>query len=94
MTKFIAKTGASNSYTRDADHPLNSMFPLIACKPSALCYLSSLLPKDEDTYEVFDLKDEQELSKEPKPKRVKISDTVTVAPEVRLKAEEGSPVVD
>lgn len=77
LTKFIAKTGDSNYYCDETDNPINVAFPLIACKPSALSYLSVLMPKDENEYEVFDLKQEQNLPEAPiKPKRVRIDPTI------------------
>lgn len=60
LTKFIAKTGDSNYYCEEVDNPINVAFPLIACKPSALSYLSVLLSKGEDEFEL-DLKQEQNL---------------------------------
>lgn len=73
LTKFIAKTGEANYYCDDIDNPINTAFPLIACKPSALSYLSTLMPKDESEFEVFDLKQEQDLPEIPSnSKRVKI----------------------
>lgn len=65
LTKFTAKTGEADYYCDDADverHAVLLKFPLIACKPSPLTYLSALLPKDESEYEVFDLKEEQDAS--------------------------------
>jgi len=44
LTKFIAKTGATHSLFKDD----RSSFPLIACKPSPLPYMSALLPPDTD----------------------------------------------
>lgn len=70
LTKFIAKTGESNFYCDDIDNPINSTFQLIACNPSPLSYLSALLPKDEEEFEVFDLSMEQELF-EPAAKKAK-----------------------
>ncbi|XP_059163778.1 transcription initiation factor TFIID subunit 8-like [Physella acuta] len=45
LTRFIAKTGATHSLFKDD----KSAFPLIACKPSPLPYLSALLPMDSET---------------------------------------------
>ncbi|BFZ07579.1 hypothetical protein BsWGS_10618 [Bradybaena similaris] len=42
LTRFIAKTGVTQSLFKDD----TSAFPLIACKPSPLPYLSALLPSD------------------------------------------------
>ncbi|CAG5132518.1 unnamed protein product [Candidula unifasciata] len=42
LTRFIAKTGTTQSLFKDDP----SAFPLIACKPSPLPYLSALLPSD------------------------------------------------
>ncbi|KAK0052270.1 transcription initiation factor TFIID subunit 8 [Biomphalaria pfeifferi] len=42
LTRFIAKTGPTHSLFRDD----KSAFPLIACKPTPLPYLSALLPMD------------------------------------------------
>lgn len=76
LTKFIAKTGESNYYCDKVDNPINAAFPLIACKPSALSYLSVLMPKDENEFEIFDLKQEQDLPEIPnKPKRMRIDPT-------------------
>lgn len=72
LTKFVAKTGDTDYYCDDRDNPINAAFPLIACKPSALSYLSALMPKDESEFEVFDLKQEQDLPEAPKTKRVKM----------------------
>ncbi|XP_005097018.1 transcription initiation factor TFIID subunit 8 [Aplysia californica] len=44
LTRFIAKTGATHSLFKDD----KSSFPLIACKPSALPYMSALLPMDSE----------------------------------------------
>jgi transcription initiation factor TFIID subunit 8 len=44
LTRFIAKTGATQSLFKDD----KSAFPLIACKPSQLPYLSALLPSDSE----------------------------------------------
>ena len=61
LTKFIAKTGDANYYCDEEDNPINLAFPLIACKPSALSYLSVLLSKEEEDFDLIDLKQEQEL---------------------------------
>lgn len=53
LTKFIAKTGPTNSLFPDD----SSLFPLIACKPTPNPYFSSLLFTDQ----VFD-KEETEVS--------------------------------
>uniref|UniRef100_A0A0B6ZLX0 Transcription initiation factor TFIID subunit 8 n=2 Tax=Arion vulgaris TaxID=1028688 RepID=A0A0B6ZLX0_9EUPU len=42
LTRFIAKTGTTQSLFKDD----KSAFPLIACKPSPLPYMSALLPSD------------------------------------------------
>ena len=77
LTKFIAKTGEANYYCDDVDHQINTDFPLIACKPSALSYLSTLMPKDEWDVDMFDLKQEQDLPEMgPEVKRVKIDPDV------------------
>jgi len=47
LTKFIAKTGTTHSLFKDDI----SSFPLIACKPSPLPYLSALLPPETDSTE-------------------------------------------
>ncbi|KAK3102638.1 hypothetical protein FSP39_012806 [Pinctada imbricata] len=44
LTRFIAKTGETQSLFRDD----TSSFPLIAVKPTPLPYLNALLPKDQD----------------------------------------------
>ncbi|CAL1531251.1 unnamed protein product [Lymnaea stagnalis] len=44
LTRFIAKTGATHSLFRDD----KSAFPLIACKPCPLPYMSALLPMDSE----------------------------------------------
>ncbi|KAH9508524.1 transcription initiation factor TFIID subunit 8 [Bulinus truncatus] len=44
LTRFIAKTGATHSLFKDD----KLAFPLIACKPTPLPYLSALLPMDSE----------------------------------------------
>ncbi|XP_062596405.1 transcription initiation factor TFIID subunit 8-like [Saccostrea cucullata] len=44
LTRFIAKTGETQSLIRDDAN----LFPLIAIKPHPLPYLNALLPKDQD----------------------------------------------
>lgn len=50
LTRFVAKTGATQSLFADDAN----LFPLIACKPVAQAYLCALLPKDQ----VFEQEDE------------------------------------
>lgn len=59
LTKFIAKTGDSNYYCDDVDNVINSLYPLIACKPTPLPYLSALLHKDESELATFELKQQR-----------------------------------
>lgn len=56
LTRFIAKTGATQSLFPDD----TTLFPLIACKPMAQPYLCALLPKDQ----VFESDEEPFNSKE------------------------------
>lgn len=44
LTRFIAKTGETQSLFRDD----TTTYPLIAIKPTTLPYLNALLPKDQD----------------------------------------------
>ncbi|XP_064476856.1 transcription initiation factor TFIID subunit 8-like [Ornithodoros turicata] len=57
LTRFIAKTGATQSLFADD----TTLFPLIACKPMSQSYLCALLPKDQ----VFENDEEPFNPKEP-----------------------------
>lgn len=66
LTRFIAKTGDSDHYCDDTEDPINKAFPLIACKPTPLSYLTALLPKDDSEYDLLeDILREKELTDGP-----------------------------
>lgn len=57
LTRFVAKTGPTQSLFADQSAP----FPLIACKPMAQPYLAALLPKDQ----VFEQQEEEQSKSSP-----------------------------
>ncbi|KAK8779286.1 hypothetical protein V5799_019378 [Amblyomma americanum] len=57
LTRFVAKTGPTQSLFADQSAP----FPLIACKPIPQPYLAALLPKDQ----VFEQQDEEQSKSSP-----------------------------
>lgn len=95
LTRFIAKTGDSDYYCDDRNDPINRAFPLIACKPTTLPYLSALLPRDDNEFEMINLLRKQESSNWPSAaKKIKTDDSEVVKPSETNKVSSSDSEVD